>query len=83
MDPEIKRQFDRLNKRITILTDLLIKAKTKETWVGPSWIMELTGWDKYKLRKARDQGIIKYAQKNSGAVLYVLESIPEIFILKP
>jgi hypothetical protein len=83
MDPELKREFKRLNDKIAALTDLLIKAKTKETWVGPSWIMELTGWDKVKLRKARDQGIIKFAQKNSGAILYVLESIPEVFILKP
>jgi hypothetical protein len=47
MDAEIKREFERLNQK---LTALLTKEK-KETWVKSSEIIKLTGWDKERMRR--------------------------------
>jgi len=78
MDAEIKQQFDRINKK---LNDLLATAK-KETWVGPGWITDLTGWDFRKMDQARKQKIIEFKESPGGGYLYKLESIPEQFLLK-
>lgn len=74
MEPEIKREFDRLHRELKALKEL----QAKETWVGPEWIMQVTGWNKRKLQTAREQGIVQIKPKGSG-YLYKLESIPEIF----
>ena len=78
MDPEIKREFERLNKK---LNDLAAQQR-KETWVGPGWITDLTGWDREKLRQARNQKIIEYKESPGGGWLYKLESVPQQFIIK-
>jgi hypothetical protein len=75
MEPDIKREFDRLHREIKALT-----AQSKATWVGPSWIMQITGWSKRKLQSAREQGIVEFKQNEAGGLVYKLESIPEIFI---
>lgn len=76
MDADIKREFDRLHKEIKVLT----AAPKKSTWVGPGWVTDLTGWNKEKLRQARDANIIEFKRSDAGGYLYKLESIPEIFI---
>ncbi len=78
MDPEIKREFDRLHREIKSLKETQVKS----TWVSPSWVTDLTGWNKEKLRMARQQGIVKYKESEGGGYLYQLESIPEHFIKK-
>lgn len=55
-------------------------AKTKpNTWVRVQWIIDLTGWNKYKLRDARKQGLIEY-RKEGNDYLYNLDSINPIFL---
>lgn len=76
MDQDIKREFDRLHREIKDLK----KEQTKATWVSPSWVTELTGWDKERLRMARNQGILECKKSSGGGYLYKLESIPQQFI---
>lgn len=79
MDPEIKREFDRIHTKLSNLYQL---QKRKETWVNASWIMELTGFSKEKMRRARMQGIIKFKKTNTKTYTYLLESVSEHFIKK-
>jgi hypothetical protein len=75
MDAEIKREFERINQK---LTALLTKEK-KETWVKSTEIIKLTGWDKERMRQARENGYVKVKRDKKG-IFYSLESLPEIFI---
>lgn len=75
MDQEIKREFDRLHREIKALA-----GQNKSTWVGPSWIMQITGWSKRKLQSAREQGVVEWKKNEAGGLVYKLESIPEQFI---
>lgn len=76
MDRELKLELDRINKKLNALA----AAPKKSTWVSHGWITDLTGWDKEKLRQARDANIIEFKKSSGGGYLYKLESIPEIFI---
>jgi hypothetical protein len=76
MDAETKREFDRLHRELKALK----MEQEKKTWVSPSWISDLTGWSKEKLRMAREQKIVEVKRSNSGGWLYRLESIPQHFI---
>jgi hypothetical protein len=78
MDAEIKREFDKLHRVIKEL----VANKKKETWITPTWVFCVTGWDKLKLRQAREQGIVEYRKSKTGEYEYKLESIPEQFIIK-
>jgi hypothetical protein len=73
MDAEIKREFDRLNAKLTAL----LNQEKKETWLKARDIMEVTGWDKEGMRRARVNGFVKQRKKNG--IFYLLESIPEKF----
>lgn len=75
MDQEIKREFERLNKKLNQMV-----ASKKETWVTVGWITDLTGWDNEKMRQARENNIIEFRRSDTGGWLYKLESLPEIFI---
>jgi flagellar motility protein MotE (MotC chaperone) len=75
MDAEIKREFDRLNAKLTAL--LSLEKEKKETWLKARDIMEVTGWDKEGMRRARVNGFVKQRKKNG--IFYLLESIPEKF----
>jgi hypothetical protein len=75
MDQEIKREFDKLHREIKALA-----VQSKATYVGPSWIMQITGWSKRKLQSAREQGIVEFKKNEAGGLVYKLESIPEILI---
>jgi hypothetical protein len=76
MDQELKRELDKIHREIKALKQVRAKA----TWVSPSWVTELTGWDKERLRMARNQGILDSKKSSTGGYLYKLESIPEHFI---
>jgi hypothetical protein len=76
MDAELKREFDRLNKKLNEIATV----QRKETWVSAGWISDLTGWDREKLRQAREQKIVEVKRSAGGGWLYKLESIPEQFI---
>ena len=71
----IERDLKIIRKRI----DLLLEKPAKQTWVGVSVITDLTGWEgREKLRWARENGLVKF-DRDKG---YLLESIPEIYIIK-
>ena len=78
MDAQLKQQFELINKKLNALA----AQQRKETWVGPSWVTDLTGWNPEKMRQARDQNIVEYKRSPGGGYLYKLESIPEQFIIK-
>lgn len=78
MDRELKQQFELINKKLNALA----AGQRKETWVTVSWVTELTGWDREKLRQARESKIIEFKRSETGGWLYKLESIPEQFIIK-
>ena len=75
---EIKRTQARIDSKLTVL----LNKAPKETWVRVSFITDLTGWEGEKMRQAREQGIIKYKRAQSGGFIYLLESLPEQFIIK-
>jgi hypothetical protein len=76
MEAELKQQFELINKKLNALA----AGQRKETWVGPSWVTDLTGWTPEKMRQARINKIIDFKRSETGGYLYKLESIPEIFI---
>lgn len=76
MEPDIKREFERLHREIKALK----AGQEKATWVSAAWILEVTGWTKRRLQTAREQKIVEYKESQGGGYLYKLESIPEIFI---
>lgn len=61
--------------------DQLLKQRSKKTWVSVGIITDITGWDKEYMRKARENGLVKFKNED-GSFKYLLESIPEIFINK-
>lgn len=77
MEPDIKREFERLHREIKSLK----ATQEKATWVPAEWVIEITGWSIRKLQKARVQGVIQSKQEGAR-YRYKLESIPEIFIKK-
>jgi hypothetical protein len=76
MEQEVKREITKLQKQIKAL----VAIKDKSTWVSAHWVTDLTGWDKERLRTARDQNIIEHKRSEGGGWLYKLESIPQQFI---
>lgn len=76
MEPDIKREFEKLHREIKALK----AGQDKATWVSAAWILEVTGWSKRRLQTAREQKIVEYKESEGGGYLYKLESIPEIFI---
>lgn len=56
--------------------------QVKETWVKVGVVKELTGWDKKKMQRARENNLIKQRKDDKG-IWYLLESIHEMFIKKP
>lgn len=71
----IERDLKIIRKRL----DLMIDKKAKQTWVGVSVVTDLTGWEgREKLRWARENGLVKFDREKG----YLLESIPEIYIIK-
>jgi hypothetical protein len=73
----IENRLDRMDAKLNALAGKM----NKETWVKVGWVKTVTGWDKEKLRKAREQGIVKFRKSKNG-IEYLLESIPAIFIKK-
>lgn len=56
------------------------QAKSAGTWAGPSWITEITGWDKERLRQAREQSIIQFRRSKGGGWEYKIDSLHPLLI---
>jgi hypothetical protein len=67
----IKQLLERLDKN----------SRPKQNWVSVSWITSVTGWNSERLRQAREQGLVEYRKKGSGGFEYLLQSIPDQFII--
>jgi predicted secreted hydrolase len=78
MDTELKREFERINKKLNSLAG----EKKDEKWVSAYWIIEATGWDENKLQIARRQKLITFRRKGKQGVEYLLSSIPDQFLIK-
>lgn len=74
---EIKAQLDRIERMLRNQ----VKETSKKTWLKAGRIMELTGWNKERLRQMRDHGVIQW-KKDEDGFNYLLESIPAVFINK-
>jgi hypothetical protein len=57
-------------------------SRQPETWISPTWVMNMTGWNAKKMEQARKQGVVKFREKKSRSFEYLLQSIPEQFIIK-
>jgi len=73
---------DQRLERIERLLRDLIKVSSKKTWVNSSWVMHVTGFTKEQMRSARMQGIIEFKHSKTQTYQYLLESIPEVFLIK-
>ena len=75
-------QQEKLLRRIdSKLTELLNKPE-KQTWVSVRFIQDLTGWNGNRMFFVRQQNVIKYRKNENNGYEYLLESIPEQFLLK-
>ena len=73
---ELKREL----KEVKSMLRQALPALKKETWVGVAVVQQVTGWyGAEKMRWARDNNLVQYDKKKG----YLLESIPEMFIIKP
>jgi len=72
---EIKAQLDRIERMLRNQA----KEASKKTWLKAGRIMELTGWNKERLRQMRDHGVIQW-KKDENGFNYLLESIPNVFL---
>lgn len=85
MDAEFRQRFDRIEQRLDRLDKKLTtllqakKAEKKETWVRVSFIKQVTSWNNEQMRRAREQGIIRY-KKNEAGLWYLIESIHPMFL---
>lgn len=78
MDTALDRRLAKIER---MLTELL-KEKEKAVWIKSSQVMELTGWDKEKMRRMRDNGVIVHKHTDTGH-WYDLNSIPKQFLKLP
>lgn len=78
-DITIEKLFDHVKRMDAKLTTLL-NREPKVTWVRASVITELTGWNNEKMRKARENGYVKF--KKEGGYWYNLGSLNQVFIKK-
>lgn len=67
----IKQLLERLDKN----------SRPKQNWVSVSWITSITGWNGEKLRQAREQGIVQFRDKSTGGYEYLLQSVPDQFLI--
>jgi hypothetical protein len=75
----LDKKLDRIERKIS----MLIAEKKTERWVKVSVIQKVTGWDSEWLKKARANGLVKYRKNDKRVFEYLLESIPEVYIIKP
>lgn len=59
-----------------------IQNANRPYWVKATWIMEVTGWDKEKMRQAREQKVVITKGDRCSGILYDLNSIHPLLIKK-
>ena len=79
---ETLEQILKLQKSMSEKLTLLLNKPKKQTWVSVRFIQDLTGWDGTKLFEVRRQNIVEHRKNKNNGYEYLLESIPEEFLLK-
>lgn len=74
----LETKIDRLDRKLAAIA----AEKKKGTWVKVGFVTDLTGWDREKLRQAREQGLVEFKEDAKLGRVYNLESIPPMFIKK-
>lgn len=75
----LQRQIRILTNKVSDLLKETQKSKQeKVTWVKASDIMALTGWDKEKFRRMRNNGAVVQKREN-GKIFYSLESLSPFY----
>lgn len=75
--------IESLHRELVQIKKMLAEKKESATWVKVGFIVEITGWNKEQMRRARQQGLIKYRRDPEKGFIYSLESLPTMFIKKP
>lgn len=79
---ELLEQILKQQKSMSEKLTLLLNKPRKQTWVSVRFIQDLTGWNGTKLFEVRRQNIVEHRKNKAGGYEYLLESIPEEFLLK-
>ena len=74
-DTSLKDQLDRIERMLTVL----VTGKAKSAWVRSSSIAAMTGWDKEKMRRMRENGVVK-VRRVGKRYEYDASSVPSMFI---
>lgn len=71
-----------LMKRVENLEKTVARLSTgkRQTWVKASDIKRLTGWDKEKMRRNREAGLLIMRKHKERGIEYLLESVNPVFI---
>lgn len=77
-EEKILRLLESINRKLVAIG----LHQRKETWVSAYWLKEATGWNPNQIRAARDQGVVITRHNKENSLQYLLESIPEMFIIK-
>lgn len=75
-----KQLLKSISSKLTVLLAETKKAEP-ETWVKSSVISMVTGWDKYGMKTARENGYVKFVKDAPGkpGFWYLLESVNPIW----
>lgn len=69
-----------LLKRIDGKLTAILNKPAKQTWVSVGIVQDLTGWNNKALEKARKNSLVQFKKNDRNGIVYLLESIPEMFI---
>jgi len=78
----LQREVTALRRDVKILRNLVEKQNPDEHWVPATYITDLTGWKAEDMRRVRRQNLIKHKRNAESNWVYLLESLPQQFIIK-
>lgn len=64
------------------MNSIVYSRKKEGHWAKQGFIYDLTGWDKEKMRQAREQNLIRWQEREKGVFWYDIDSIHERFLKK-
>jgi hypothetical protein len=79
LEQTILSKLDRLTNDVARLRQELVKKSTDE-WISGDAVITLTGWDSKKLRKLREQELVK-VKREGHKVRYSRQSVIELLKL--
>lgn len=70
--------IDRRLTRIEKMLSELLAQKSAQNWVKAGDIMAMTGWDREKMRRMRNDGILRI--KREKGIWYDANSVPSAYL---